>query len=488
MKYSFLETNNKNILKKHLLEYDQFADDEEYDEETDDIDMEKAKEISYYLSDKNKLPSLIRDKKNTDEDIINYIKYNKIDLNNTNEDLISKMLYACIDVNKIEVFKYILSNINRNLSGYIIELTNHIPINFKGYPVDFIIEYIKKYINTMDEDYLCLLLNNAEHHKLQRFIIKNLKESHEISFHTIYSKIYNISIRDELILDKLKSETDKGEIKSFLESIIGFQEDYELLEKIFKEVKGVTDLIDIEILEDGKILLNDRFYIQPSNKNIIELLLSVKGYLKEDIDNIVNKNIYVQLSKILKELYNTFDNDDFKDEIINNIKDDKFYLVDDESAQNDLYESEYQSLLEVADEDEDADEISQRAWVYVDEQVSEQTDDFNEVCENISNCQSDALELLEKNIDLDYETDILNITTGRYDLEVIINEFLNKKYKNIEVASKTLHDLTKILLLKGGNNESLKEKIENYVSDFYWQCDYQFEIPKKLRDLRKILE
>ena len=100
MKYSFLENNNMNnnlkINKKHLFEYNQFADDDEYDEEVDDSDSEVDKLLSYVLKDIDELIDILLDKSISLDEKELYIKHNKNLLDKQDEFGNTALMIACL--------------------------------------------------------------------------------------------------------------------------------------------------------------------------------------------------------------------------------------------------------------------------------------------------------------------------------------------------------------------------------------------------------
>ena len=117
MKYSFLEKNDRNMLKKHLFEYDQFADDEEYDEEVDDYDPEVDKLLEYKLKNVDEFCSKFFDENSSETELMNVCKYNK-DLINEKEKhgRYTPLMYAAqrLDIGRIKIL--LLNGADVNLS------------------------------------------------------------------------------------------------------------------------------------------------------------------------------------------------------------------------------------------------------------------------------------------------------------------------------------------------------------------------------------
>ena len=230
-----------------------------------------------------------------------------------------------------------------------------------------------------------------------------------------------------------------------------------------------------------------------TNKEMFKLLLEFQGIPTSELDNFLDnknkKDIIIALAIILEKLYNVLNDEDFYDDVVNDIKDKEYGLLDNLYAQEDYYNSIYEDLDESDDEFESEEAREEYCNMMVEEAVEEEEGIFELRTKYISKNRKQLQNILDKNIDIEYSTDILNLTTSEYNSDAIYN-FLNEKFHDINKAHETLNNLTDLFHINNKeeiNRLNIKDSIENWVSELYWLSSDSY-IPKIMQKIILILK
>lgn len=463
MKYTFLENKFDNKYNKiKLFEYDQFDDDDENKDENDDIeniDQEKIDQMRYPVNNIYELRERLLDKKNTLYDIEKYIKHNQDILDLTILELLILELNQIIPERKLcELFNLYFKHANNFFYKKekivcdciylgLKELTEDILKDNNSNILNFYLYSVYRNANFQDTDKRQLFLKNLENY-ICEFIVKHKN--------SIVDQEYRW-----LVQNCVKANN------------------FAFLKRILKIIPKID--LKISIDEDG-IFMEDRYHDKTSiinnnnrtNKEMFKLLFEFQGIPTSELDNYLdNKNkegVLIPLAIILDKLYDVLEDEDFYDDVLNDIKDKEYGLLDNQYAQDDYFNSIYDDLDESDDEFESEEAKEEYCNMMVEEAVEEEKGIFELRSEYISKNREQLQDILSKNIDIEYSTDIFNLTTSKYDLDAIYN-FLNEKFHDINKAQETLNNLIDLFHINNKeeiNRWNIKDNIENWVSELYW--------------------
>ena len=483
MKYTFLENKFDNKYNKiKLFEYDQFDDDDDENEDENDdienIDQEKIDHMRYQVESIYELRKRLLDKKNTLYDIEKYIKHNQDILDLTILKLLILELNQIIPERKLcELFNlyfkhaHNLFNAREVIVGYCIclelkELMEDILQSYDSNILDF---YLYGSYRNVD------FLNTGE----RQLFFKNL-ENYICEFIVEHK---NSIVDEEYIW--LVQNCVKANKFAFLKRIL------KIIPKIDLKISIDDDGIFMENKYDGKTsIINNN---NRTNKEMFKLLFEFQEIPTSELDNYLdNKNkegVLISLAIILDKLYDVLDDEDFYDDVVNDIKDKEYGLLDNQYAQDDYFNSIYDDLDESDDEFESEEAKEEYCKMMVEEAVEEEKGIFEARSEYISKNREQLQDILSENIDIEYSTDIFNLTTSKYDLDAIYN-FLNEKFHDINKAQETLNNLTDLFHInnkKEINRWDIKDNIENWVSELYWENVDPY-LPKIMQKIIVILK
>lgn len=484
MKYTFLENKIDNKYNKYkLFEYDQFDDDEDDDENDDieNIDQEKIDQMRCHVNNIYELRTRLLDKKNTIDDIEKYIKYNQDILDLTILKLIILELNQIIPEKKLcELFNLYFKNVNTKYFSKKDEIVcDCILLGFKELMEDVLQSYDSNILNFyLYGNYIYVDFRNASERQL---FFKNL-ENYICEFILEHKN----SILDQEYRSLVQNCVKTNNL-AFLKRIL------KIIPKIDLKISINNDGIFMENKYDDKIsIINNN---NRTNKEMFKLLLEFQGIPTSELDNFLDnknkKDILIALAIILDILYNVLDDEDFYDDVVNDIKDKEYGLLDNPYAQEDLFDRIYDDLDESDDEFESEEARADYCNMMVEEAVEEEKGIFEARCEYISKNREQLQNILDKNIDIDYSTDIFNLTTSKYDLDAIYN-FLNEKFHDINKAQETLNNLTDLFHINNKEeinrlNINIKDNIENFVSELYWFSADSY-LPKIMQKIILILK
>lgn len=479
MKYTFLEEKINNKYK--LFEYDQFDDEEDNDENDDieNIDQEKIDQIRCHVNNIYELRTRLLDNKNTIDDIEKYIKYNQDILDLNILQLLILELNQIIPEKKLcELFNLYFKNVNTRYFSKKDEIIRDcIFLGLKELMEDILQSYDSNILNF----YLYSNYRSADH--------LNINER-QLFFKNLENYIC------EFILEHKNSILDQ-EYRSLVQNCVK-ENNTAFLKRILKIIPKID--LKISISDDG-IFMEDNYNNKISiinndnrtNKEMFKLLLEFQGIPTSELDNFLdnkNKNdILISLAIILDKLYDVLNDEDFYDDIINDIKDKEYGLLDNPYAQEDYFVRLYDDLDESDDEFESEEAREEYCNMMVEEAVEEEKGIFELRTKYISKNRKQLQDFLNKNIDIEYSTDIFNLTTSEYDLDAIYN-FLNEKFHDINKAHETLNNLTDLFHINNNeeiNRLNIKDNIENWISELYWLSADSY-LPKIMQKIILILK
>ena len=481
MKYTFLENKIDNKYNKiKLFEYDQFDDNEEEDDDDiENIDQEKIERMRYPVNNIYELRKRLLDKKNTLYDIEKYIKHNQDILDLTILELLILELNQIIPEKKLcELFNLYFKHANNLFNEKEKIVCDCICLDLKELMEDILQDDDSNILNF----YLYGRYRNANFQDTDKYqlFLKNLE-----------------NYICEFILEHKKNIVDQ-DYRWLVQNCVKAN-NLAFLKRILKIIPKID--LKISIDDDGIFMKKDTYDGKTSiinnnnrtNKEMFKLLFEFQGIPTSELDNYLdNKNkegVLIPLAIILDKLYDVLDDEDFYDDVVNDIKDKEYGLLDNQYAQDEYFNSIYEDLDESDDDFESEEAREEYCNTMVAEAVEEEKGIFEARCEYISKNREQLQDILSKNIDIEYSTDIFNLTRSEYDLEAIYN-FLNEKFHDINKAQETLNNLIDLFHInnkKEINRWDIKDNIENWVSELYWENVDPY-LPKIMQKIIVILK